>query len=64
MRVAIRLALIFWTGVWLLFSLSGCVRTIDLWGARVEFVPGFDVHAGANGIDKVHDQRGVNQFSK
>lgn len=62
MKVAIMFAIVFWTAV--AFFCTGCVRTIDLWGAKVEFVPGFDVHAGANGVDKVHDQRGVNSFVK
>lgn len=39
---------------------SGCVRVIDLWGARLEFDQGLDVHAGFNSIDTVDDARGVN----
>lgn len=43
--------------------MSGCfVRRVDLWGAKMEFAEGFDVHAGTNAIDKVDDRRGINRF--
>ena len=45
--------------------LSGCssltgIRTVDMWGFKMDFAEGADFHIGSNVIDKVEDKRGVN----
>jgi len=40
--------------------MTGCMRSIDAWGLKVDFAEGMDVHAGINGIDNVDDRRGIN----
>ena len=40
---------------------TGCgIRKVDLWGAKVEFADGWDVHAGLNNIGEVDERRGIN----
>ncbi len=58
------------TTAWLyvMANLTGCgamgVRNVDLWGAKMEFYPGFDVNVGANAIDKVDNRKGISKFEK
>lgn len=59
MKVGLMLSVILWGFV--AFYFSGCgVARVDLWGAKVEFAQGWDVHAGLNNIAEVDNRRGVN----
>lgn len=50
--------------VWVVTMLTGCgIRKVDLWGAKLEFADGWDVHAGLNNIGEVDDHRGINSKS-
>jgi hypothetical protein len=51
-------------GFWFVLAsfVTGCVKSVDLWGFKTEFYPGFDVSAGANAVDRVDDRRGVSAF--
>jgi len=44
--------------------MTGCMRSIDAWGLKVDFAEGMDLHAGFNGIDNVDDRRGINPKDK
>lgn len=48
--------------LWIAASLTGCVRKIDLWGAKFEFAEGLDFSLGANAVDRVDNHRGVSRL--
>lgn len=45
--------------------LNGCVKSIETsGGTKINFITGWDLHAGMNGVDRVEDQRGIKPTEK
>lgn len=58
MRLGILLSCVLWALI--AWAFMGCaVQKIDLWGAKLEFADGFDIHAGTNQVNQVDNRRGL-----